>query len=152
MTNKFIGSIILLIMVLFVSLAINKHTETFSNNKEHISAVITDNPLLDDYPLIGKTTTSNNTYNKIWWKYPTFKVGSYEQITNNLKYYKNPDEGNCVRADFCGALYHDKKQMPTNIIKPLPLAEEGEGARVGYFRTEPNELFFSIPTNENILY
>ena len=35
---------------------------------------------------------------------------------------------------------------------PLPMAEEGEGARVGYFRSQPNELYFSIPTNENILY
>jgi hypothetical protein len=37
-------------------------------------------------------------------------------------------------------------------VTPWPPAEEGEGARVGYFRTEPNELYYSIPTNENILY
>ena len=42
--------------------------------------------------------------------------------------------------------------LGTNIITPLPEAEEGDGARVGYFRSEPNKLFFSIPTNQNILY
>ena len=88
----------------------------------------------------------------MWWRYPVFSLGSYEQITNNLKYHYNPDNGTCVRADFCGAVYNDKKNAKSNIITPLPPAEEGPGARVGYFRSEPNELYFSIPTNENILY
>jgi hypothetical protein len=111
-----------------------------------------DQAILDDYPKIGKNETSNNNYNQIWWRYPVFSVGSYEQITNNLRYHYNPDQGTCVRADFCGAVYHDKKNTKTNITIPLPPAEEGPGARVGYFRTEPNELYYSIPTNENILY
>jgi hypothetical protein len=111
-----------------------------------------DQAILDDYPKIGKNTTSNNNYNQIWWKYPVFSLGSYEQITNNLKYHYNPDDGQCIRADFCGAVYNDKKNTKTNIISTLPPADEGAGARVGYFRTEPNELYFSIPTNENILY
>jgi len=108
--------------------------------------------ILDDYPKIGKNLTTDNTYNKIWWHYPTFTEGSYKQLTNNLKYWINPDEGTCIRADFCGAVYHDKKNTKSNIIYPLPPAQEGPGARVGYFRTEPNYLYFSIPTNENILY
>jgi hypothetical protein len=115
-----------------------------------------DQAILDDYPKINKNKTSNNNYNQIWWRYPTFSLGSFEQITNNLRYHYNPDQGTCVRADFCGAVYHDKKEYnsvkKTNIVNPLPPAEEGTGARVGYFRTEPNELFYSIPTNENILY
>lgn len=108
--------------------------------------------ILNDYPLIGNNETSNNNYNQIWWHYPIFTLGSYEQITNNLQHHYNPDQGTCVRADFCGAVYHDKKDIKSNIITPLPPAEEGPGARVGYFRSEPNELYFSIPTNENILY
>jgi hypothetical protein len=51
----------------------------------------------------------------------------------------------------CNALYKNKKHK-SNIIKPLPPAQEGQGARVGYYRSEPNLLFFSIPNNENILY
>jgi hypothetical protein len=108
--------------------------------------------ILDDFPLIGKNKTSDNNYDEIWWKYPVFSLGSYKQITNNLKHHRNPDQGTCIRADFCGAAYNDNKDTKTNIITPLPEAEEGEGARVGYFRSEPNKLFFSIPTNQNILY
>lgn len=110
-----------------------------------------DRAILDDYPQIGKNITSNNNYNQIWQDYPVFALGSYDQITNNQKYIKNPDNGTCIRADFCGAVYKDKK-VKSNVIEPLPPADEGTGARVGYFRTEPNELYFSIPTNENILY
>jgi hypothetical protein len=51
----------------------------------------------------------------------------------------------------CNALYKKKKNK-SNIVNPLPPAQEGAGARVGYFRSEPNMLAFSIPTNENILY
>jgi hypothetical protein len=108
--------------------------------------------ILDEFPLIGKNKTSDNNYDEIWWKYPVFSLGSYKQITNNLKHHRNPDQGTCIRADFCGAAYNDNKDTKTNIITPLPEAEEGEGARVGYFRSEPNKLYFSIPTNQNILY
>jgi hypothetical protein len=110
-----------------------------------------DKVILDDYKQIGKNQTSNKNYNQIWWKYPIFSLGSYEQITNNLQHRYNPDDGTCIRADFCDALYFSKHSK-SNIINPLPPAEEGSGARVGYFRSEPNELYFSIPTNENILY
>ena len=111
-----------------------------------------DQAILDDYPKIGKNETSNKNYSNIWWEYPVLKLGSFEQITNNLRYYDNPDEGTCIRADLCNAIYYNKKDTKSNIVTQLPHAEEGLGARVGYFRTEPNELYYSIPTNENILY
>ena len=150
---------IILVVILVLSLCLApliRNIEGFSGINDLTTPGIfpksVDQSILDDYPQIGKNTTSNNNYNQIWWKYPVFSLGSYEQITNNLKYHYNPDDGQCVRADFCGAMYNDKKNTKTNIISTLPPADEGEGARVGYFRTEPNELYFSIPTNENILY
>ncbi len=150
MRDKFIKSVVFLIGALVVSLYFYNLT-----NKEGFSPGTfpksVDKAILDDYPLIGKNETSNNNYNQIWWHYPIFALGSYEQITNNLQHRYNPDDGTCVRADFCGAVYEDSKTK-TNIITPLSPAEEGSGARVGYFRTEPNELYYSIPTNENILY
>ena len=91
--------------------------------------------ILNDYPLINKNETSNNNYNQIWWHYPVFKLGSYKQVTNNLKYYDNPDNGTCVRADFCGALYKNKQDTKSNITLPLPPAPQG--LRVGYFITNP---------------
>ena len=158
MKDKFIGSIIFLIGILAVSLYLApfiKKLEGFSGLYD-LSTPGTfpksvDQAILDDFPLIGKNETSNNNYSNIWSNYPVLPLASFEQITNNLRYHENPDEGTCVRADFCGALYKNKK-VPSNVVNPLPPAEEGCGARVGYFRTEPNELYFSIPTNENILY
>jgi hypothetical protein len=133
-----------------------KQTEGFKSSTfaktEGNYPVSVDKAILNDYPLIGKNETSNDSYNDIWWRFPIFSLGSYEQVTNNLKYRYNPDEGTCITADFCGALYHNSKNTKSNITLPLPPAEEGPGARVGYFRTEPNELYYSIPTNENILY
>jgi hypothetical protein len=111
-----------------------------------------DEVILDDYSKIGKNETSNKNYKDIWWKYPVLPLSRYEQITNNIRYNKNPDNGTCIRADFCDALYYDKKDIKSNIIKQLPPAEEGSGSRVGYFRSDANKLYFSIPTNENILY
>jgi hypothetical protein len=157
MKNTFTRSIIILLLILVLGLYLAPFipkVEGFSlyNGLEGKYPVSVDQAILDDYPKIGKNVTSNNNYSDIWWHYPIFSEGSYKQLTNNLRYWRNPDEGTCIRADFCGALYHDKKNTKSNEVFPLPPAEEGPGARVGYYRSEPNDLFFSIPTNENILY
>lgn len=94
-----------------------------------------DHVILNDYPPIGKDHTSNRNYEENSKDYPIFAVGSYEQITNNLRYYANPDNGTCSRAEFCGAMYHDKSPTPSNIITPLPPVAK-EGTRVGYFISE----------------
>jgi hypothetical protein len=155
MKNIFLGSIIFLTLILVLGLFF----APFIKQLEGFSSLLSpglypksqDRVILDDYPQIGKNETSNNNYSDIWVDYPVLPLASFKQITNNLRYHENPDEGTCVRADFCGALYKNKK-VPSNVVNPLPPAEEGSGARVGYFRSEPNELYFSIPTNQNILY
>ena len=157
MKNTFIGSIILLALIIILWLyfgpiiaeGFQKYTDDTRN--PGLYPLSDDKVILNDYPQIGKNETSDKNYSDIWWKYPIFTVGSYEQITNNLRYRNSPDDGQCIRADFCDALYYNKKNK-SNIINAMPQAEEGDGARVGYFRTEPNNLFFSIPDNENILY
>ena len=154
--NTFGKSIIFLIGIMAVSLFL----APFIRTNEGFSGLLSpgDFPksvnqvILDEFPQIGKNKTSDYNYDEIWWQYPIFSLGSFKQITNNLKHHRNPDQGTCIRADFCGAAYNDNKDTKTNIITPLPEAEEGEGARVGYFRSEPNKLFFSIPTNQNILF
>jgi hypothetical protein len=163
MKDTFIKSILFLLFIIIAGLYLapmREMLEGFKGYKRYKSDVLTvpgdyprsvDKPILDDYPLIGGNQVSTNSASTIWKDYPVFGVGSFEQITNNIRYNRNPDDGICSRAEFCGALYHDAKHK-TNIITPLPPAEEGQGARVGYYRSEPNTLFFSIPTNENILY
>jgi len=97
-------------------------------------------PLLkDSYPLTGRKGVSNNQYSNIWWHYPIFKISSFEQITNNIKYPNNPDEGTCVSADFCGALYKES-QVASNISETLAPVPPGDGARVNYYRTDSNLL------------
>ena len=104
----------------------------------------------DTYPAIGKNEISNNTANDIWWHYPIFELGSYKQITNNIRYPNNPDEGTCMPASMCGALYHEK-QLKSNYVEPLPPVNPECGTRIGYFDTDVNLLPFR--TNmQNILY
>jgi hypothetical protein len=151
MKGKILGTLLFFTLLIVVALYFSpylKNMEGFSGSYP----MSVDKAILDDYPQIGKNETSNKNYNQMWWRFPIFRLGSYKQITNNLKHRYSPDEGTCTRADFCDALYYNKKNVKSNVISMLPPAEEGEGARVGYFRTQPNELYFSIPTNENILY
>jgi hypothetical protein len=110
----------------------------------------------DVFPPMGREGVSNDNASDIWWHYPVFSQPSYAQITNNLRYPYNPDVGTCMRAEMCGALYHDRPRaaQKSNVVLPLGPAEQGGGARVGWWRTAPaeNRLYWSIPTNENILY
>jgi len=109
--------------------------------------------LQDTFPPIGKNQISNDDSSKIWWHYPTFELGSYDQITNNIRYPNNPDVGRCTPASMCGALYHDKI-IGDNYVKPLPPVLSDSGTRVGYFTTD-EQLITSLPYRtdmQNILY
>lgn len=103
----------------------------------------------DTFPRKG-STISNNTSADIWQEYPVYQLGSYEQITNNIRYPDLPDEGTCTPASMCGALY-DKINSKNNPITPLPPISPDCGTRVGYFSADDNLLTFK--TNlQNILY
>lgn len=107
----------------------------------------------DTYPPIGKNQISDETSNDMWWHYPIFAVGSYKQITNNIRYPNNPDIGRCTPASMCGALYHEK-YLGSNYVKPLPPVDPNCGTRVGYFTTD-DQLIDSLPFRtemQNILY
>jgi len=104
----------------------------------------------DTYPITGRNGISNNGASDIWWHYPVFELGSYKQITNNIRYPDNPDEGTCMPASMCGALYRDKK-LGSNIVTPLPPVNPMCGTRVGYFSTNKNLLPFKS-NFQNILY
>ena len=108
-------------------------------------------PLVEgEFPLTGRKGISNLGADKIWWHYPIFELGSYEQITNNIRYPNNPDEGTCMPASMCGALYKEKHNL-SNVVVPLPPVNPDCGTRVGYFTTDVNLLPFRTDVT-NVLY
>lgn len=111
---------------------------------------VTDVLVQDTYPITGINGVSDESANEMWWRYPTFQVGSYKQMTNNIRYPYNPDDARCTPANFCYALYKDKK-LGSNIIKPLPPVDPNSGTRIGYFSTSENLLPFRTNVS-NILY
>lgn len=112
---------------------------------------VTDILIQDSYPITGTNGVSREDASNMWWHYPIFEVGSYKQITNNLKYPNNPDTGKCMPADMCGAFYKDY-QVESNYIEPLPPVNTAcAGARVGYFLTDTNMLPFRTE-DANVLY
>ena len=133
----------LLIFILVVSIAIpffyksyepftlgNMLGEETTTNKQ-----VEDNVLLQDtFPLTGNTSVSDKQSADVWWKYPIFKVGSYAQITNNIKYPRNPDTGRCMRVEMCDALY-DNRENKSNVVVPNPPVESSLNPRVGYFNS-----------------
>jgi len=127
-----------------------KNTLLPSNNNNLIkneSVVLLDGV----FPRTDNNEITNNGANQIWKDYsPIVQVGSYEQITNNMKYYNNPDDGKCMPASMCNALYANK-QHPSNVTQILPPVNDTCGTRVGYFTTGENLLYFRTDS-PNILY
>ena len=135
----------LFFLIVVISLILFYHTnkEGFINLKYNLANAddySNTQPLLSDtYTYTGNIHVNENTHNDIWWQKPIFEVGSYKQITNNLRYRRNPDDGECRTADFCGVFYEDN-QNETNYSKPLPPAPEiSPGVvRVNYYNTDSN--------------
>lgn len=143
------------IVILFSSVKLEGYTNY--NLEQSMSNVYPESQttvlVQDTYPAIGKNNISNDTSNDLWKKYPVFSLGSYDQITNNIRYPDNPDEGTCMPASMCGALYHDK-HTGSNVIQPLEPVDNTLGTRVGYFNTN-NRIVTSLPYRSelaNILY
>ena len=158
--NQIIFLLLFLILALGLPVIFNfsRFYETFSNySLDQAMGKVPDSQtkvlVQDTYPPIGKNQISDNTAYDIWRDYPIFKLGSYAQITNNIRYPDNPDEGTCTPASMCGALYYDK-DIGNNYVKPLPPVNPDCGTRVGYFTTNP-QLIDSLPYRsdmQNILY
>jgi hypothetical protein len=151
------NKILILLVVLSVILFYNSSTKIEGYSNYSLGAASgnypssqTDVLLQDSFPITGINGVSKDEGSKIWFHYPIFEVGSYDQITNNLKYPNNPDTGRCMPAEFCGTLYKEK-QMGSNYIKQLPPVNPNAGTRVGYFTTDINMLPFRTDV-PNILY
>lgn len=93
----------------------------------------------DTYPITGINGITNNGSNDIWWWYPTFKLGSYAQITNNIRYPRRTTDGRCMPASMCGSLYKEK-YTGDNHVYALPPVNNTCGTRVGYFTSSVKSL------------
>ena len=158
--NKFLYLILLILIAIILPLFLNYYNKFEGFTNINLSQSLGDYPnsqteilVQDTYPAIGKNEISNNNSSNIWWHYPIFKLGSYKQITNNIRYPNNPDEGTCMPASMCGALYREKF-LQSNYINQLQPVNPECGTRVGYFSAN-SQLIDSLPyrTNlKNILY
>ena len=96
--------------------------------------------LNNDFPLTKSQNITSNDAADVWKDYPVFKLGSFEQITNNLKYFRNPDIGICTPEEFCGSLYKDKKHKKNTAQWLKPITTSCSEIRVNYYNTKPNLL------------
>jgi hypothetical protein len=147
----FISLVIILIIIILLPLGTiipkrgccNKEGFKTEQPNNYTNKYFANYHLLNSYPNNKTTIIDNDNYSRNWIYYPIFPLGSFEQITNNLKFFKNPDEGTCTPAELCGDFYHNKNIYPdTNFSKPLPPVSDESGIRVNYYRTK-NNLFLS---------
>lgn len=102
-------------------------------------------PLLyGDYELKKKNykLVSENDYSDNYEYYPIFSSDSLN--INNIRYWKNPDNGTCSRADFCDVLYDENPEKKhyaygngneSPEIKTYPPQPEWGEARVNYYES-----------------
>jgi len=132
MNYKFKSILFLLVLIIF---CLTPSIEGFQMNslpgKYPISV---DKPTSNGYPFSGRRGVSSFNANQISSQPP---ISSHEQITNNLRYRYNPDNGTCFRSEFCNTLY-DSIKTKSNEVYPLPPVKDGNGTRIGYFRTDGN--------------
>ena len=152
--------LILILVLALVPPIYSKMTESFKNKKEGftLGGASGDYPsaqnnvlVQDTYPITGINGVSDESGSKMWWRYPIFEVGSFKQMTNNIRYPYNPDDARCTAADFCYALYKNKK-IGSNIVTPLPPVDPNSGTRVGYFATSDNLTMPFKTEVPNVLY
>lgn len=145
--NKLLLLVIILLVVTAFPLLFHvneslKMREKYTNLGSSKYPISENNVLLQNgnsYPITGKNGVSNRNASNIWWYKPDLPISSYKQLTNNLRYFKNPDIGTCSSAEFCGALYKDHN-YGENEIHPMDPVQPHCGARVNYYYTPQNLL------------
>jgi hypothetical protein len=87
-------------------------------------------PILHEYPLKDIMGISKQTYEENSSYYPIFG-NSYQQVTNNVRYWATPNNGKCSPAEFCGGLYNNKKINIPDMPKIIPFSSPD--IRVNYY-------------------
>lgn len=89
------------------------------------------------YPSTGRSSLSTQGSAELSKEQSRTPMSSFEQITNNKKYWNTPDNGTCSPADFCGVLY-GSRSWSTPHFSP-PSIGDFDGRRIGMF-SSPNSL------------
>jgi hypothetical protein len=98
-----------------------------------------DEPLLyPEYPKIatgyGVVLRENNSTNNSKLYPVAANLANYDQATNNVRDWVTPDNGSCMPAGMCGALYAPK--TPAEYVVPEPLPLSNPARRVGFYGSE----------------
>jgi len=70
-------------------------------------------PLLDSYETNNPPKLSNETGETLSTYVANTPLSSYEQITNNYKKWKSPNNGVCSPTELCGSIYTSKNTNTT---------------------------------------
>ena len=134
---------IILIGCIIIVLLNNNISESYQNLKNWSPGPLSgSNYLLKGEFPISNNPVSMNTYSQRWRNYPEFNLPSYAQITNNLRYFRNPNIAISSPEDFLDTFYNDKPNR-SNFIKPgeiKPIVTPGQ-PRVGYWNTKVDVLY-----------
>lgn len=112
----------------------------------------------DIYPSKISADTIVKYNNVIWKKNQPINVNGYKQVTNNIEYPINPDNGSCIPSVFCYSFYANNKKYPNNHVSNMLLSENttltpydttdklnnnpnDQKVRVGYFTTSTGPFF-----------
>ena len=119
MRFHFLDCVVAVILILGVLIVIGENKESFLSRGDYPTSV--DNPMMNDskYPYKTPGGLSSWNYDSQWKLYPTWAVGSYEQKTNNVRYWPQPCNGTAAPADICGGLY-EKITVPEIPCVPPP--------------------------------
>jgi len=121
------------IILVFVLLIIIITFSYLQQTKEYFDILLN-----NDFPLTKSQNVTSNSGSNVWKNNPVLKLGSFDQITNNIKYFKNPDIGNCTPGEFCGSLYKDKPHKKNTAEWLKPVETPSSEIRVNYYNTQPN--------------
>ena len=137
-----------LTVVLFAVLVYIANTNcNLSEGYDNLFALMPGDLTDGDYLLKGMFPISNNPVSSKQYSndlnlYPLFSIPSYNQMTNNLKYFSNPSINRDSPEDFLDTYYGSKTTLSNIVsygeIKPIVTYNE---PRVGYWNSIVDVLY-----------
>lgn len=129
-SNKMIFLVLALLFAIISAPFVKNNMEGFVGLTPGTYPISEDVPLLHEYPFKKNMGISKNTYADNSEYYPIFG-SSYEQHTNNVRYWSTPNNGLCSPAEFCGGLYDNKKMDIQKTPSSIPFSSPD--IRVNYY-------------------